>query len=197
MMCKMPKNGLFICIYEPWLYFSGHWWRGAGLQVNTFDLVSRDDYQLSLAGEGGCPGLMSRRGSVEGRGRSPGPMFRGGKGHGKGGMLGPQVWCPGGRWYTTIWPIPWCTWCTYPLLLGREWLIDRYLWKNYLPVTLFAVGKNQVCYFVTGFVLFFKTCKSIHFCTLQHQLWWNFQTGELFRNECRWLCHFFVATIPF
>ena len=52
--------------------------------MNTFDLVSRDDYQLSLAGEGGCSGLMSRRGSVEGSGRSPGLMFRGGKGHGKG-----------------------------------------------------------------------------------------------------------------
>ena len=52
--------------------------------MNTFDLVSRDDYQLSLAGEGGCPGLMSRSGSVEGRGRCPGLMFGRGKGHGKG-----------------------------------------------------------------------------------------------------------------
>ena len=134
----------------------GQYWWGAGLQVNTFDLVSRDDYQLSLAGEGGCSGLMSRRGSVEGR---VGPQvwcLGEGKGMVRGGMLGPQVWCPGGRWYTTMWPIPWCTWCTYPLSLWREWLIDRHLWKHYLPATLFAVGKNQVCYFVTGFVLFLR-----------------------------------------
>ena len=35
--------------------------------------------------------------------------------------------------YPTMWPIPWCIWCYLPPPLWAEWLMDRYLWKYYLP----------------------------------------------------------------
>ena len=69
------------------------------------------------------PGLISRGR----RGRSPGLMSRG-EGH------------------PTMWPIPWCIWCTYPQPLWT----DRNLWKHYLLATSFAGGdyvpSKFVCY---------------------------------------------------
>ena len=40
------------------------------------------------------------------------------------------------RGYPSMWPIPWCMWCTSP------WT-DRRLWKHYLSATSFVAGKNR------------------------------------------------------
>ena len=44
--------------------------------------------------------------------------------------------------YHTMWHVPWCIWCTYSP--QTEWLMNRCLWKHYLPAISF-VGSNE-CY---------------------------------------------------
>ena len=101
---------------------------GEGPQMNKFEQVSSDHHQMSVAGAGAGPQVWCLR------------------------EAGPQVWCPGRgggvRYSGLIWgegdtlpcdlSLDACNVPTPPSSLWR----DRHLWKQYLPATLFAGGKN-------------------------------------------------------
>ena len=93
---------------------------GGGQQMNTFEQVSNDHHQMSLAG--GTQVWCPERGTLP-------DLFR------EGGSLPDlsQGGCP------TTWPIPWCISCYHPT---HE---DKCLWKHYPPANVFAGGNKQKC----------------------------------------------------